>query len=117
MEYLHSREMQRDLRDFFSRPVLIGTIPWVNATTLTTTNFITSWLGSSAIKRKLSDYVLARFDIHLRFVCQGNPLFRGAFRIVAIPNGGGSELNVSTSKTTPTYNFFPNNYISLPAET
>lgn len=111
--YLHARGMEPSLADFFSRPVLLPAIAWTSASLNSTRNYITDYFANTAVRRKVSDYLLMRAKIHFRFIVQGNPQYYGLLRICVAPTGGGAVSG--NNPTIPTYNHFPNNYVNLAA--
>jgi len=78
-----------ELKDFMSRPVLIGTVtlpagagvnvaidPWY------------SYFNHTAIKKKLDNYAFVRCDLHIKIVINSTPFYYGAYMATYHPMDG-----------------------------
>jgi len=90
------------LGDFLSRPTLITDFTWPTSAVEGNLSAVLPWssfLGSTAIRKKIDNYAFLRGNLHVKVLMNGTPFQYGALRVAYEPLTG-----FNTPKVTPSTN-------------
>lgn len=77
-----------DLKDFLSRPVLLGTVQWDESDPTGTGTSMSPWqvfFNNATIKNKLQNFAWLRCDLKIKIMMNASPFYYGAFLVSYLP--------------------------------